>query len=112
MARVKSIAARKHRKIRKATKGFAAARRKRVKAGKEAMMHAGRYAYVGRKLRKRNLRSLWIVRLNAAVRLEGLSYSKFIAGLKKEKIEIDRKILADIAVSDPETFKKVVASVK
>jgi large subunit ribosomal protein L20 len=112
MARVKSIAARKHRKIRKATKGFQAARRKRVKAGKEAMMHAGRYAYVGRKLKKRNLRSLWIVRLNAAVRLEGLSYSKFIAGLKKEKIEVDRKILADIAVSDPESFKKIVSEVK
>lgn len=112
MARVKSIAARKHRKIRKATKGFSAARRKRVKAGKEALMHAGRYAYVGRKLRKRNLRSLWIIRLNAAVRQEGLSYSKFVAGLKRENIEIDRKILSDIAVNDPETFKQIVSEAK
>src|SRR5881394_3009495 len=112
MARVKSIARRKHKKIRNATKGYVAARRKRVAAGKEAMMHAGQYAYVGRKLRKRNIRALWIMRLNAAVRLEGMSYSKFIAGLKREKIEIDRKMLADIAVTDPDTFKKIASLTK
>ena len=76
------------------------------------MVHAGAYAFAGRKRKKRDLRSLWIVRLNAAVRAEGLSYSKFVAGLKKEKIEIDRKILADLAVNDPDTFKEIVSKVK
>lgn len=108
MARVKSVAARRHRKVKKAARGFKQARRARVKTAKEALMHAGQYAYAGRKLRKRDLRSLWIVRLNAAVREEGLSYSKFVSGLKKAKIEIDRKILADIAVRDPEAFKEIV----
>ncbi|KKQ51082.1 50S ribosomal protein L20 [Candidatus Woesebacteria bacterium RIFCSPHIGHO2_01_FULL_39_17] len=112
MTRVKSIAQRRHRKIKKAARGFKQARRTRVKAAKEALLHAGQYAYVGRKLRKRDLRSLWIKRLNAAVRQHGLSYSKFIAGLKKEKIELDRKILADIAVNDPDTFAKIVSEVK
>src|SRR5258708_10598636 len=112
MARVKSPAQVKHRKIRKLTKGFRQARRTRIKAGQEAILHAGHYAYVGRKLKKRDLRALWIIRLNAAVREEGMSYSKFIAGLKKEKIELDRKILAEIAVKDPQTFKEVVLQVK
>ncbi len=112
MARTKSTAARRHRKVKSLTRGFKAARRTRIKAGKEALMHAGQYAYHGRKLRKRDLRSLWIVRLNAAVRIEGLSYSKFINGLKKSNIEIDRKILADIAVTDPEAFKEIVSKVK
>jgi len=78
---------------------------------KEALLHAGQYAYEGRKLRKRDLRALWIMRVNAAVRKRGLSYSRFIAGLKKEKIEIDRKILSEIAVKDPETFEKIVKEV-
>src|SRR5216684_395052 len=112
MARVKSPAQIKHRKLRKLTKGFSNARRKRVKPGKEAVVHAGQYAYIGRKLRKRDLRSLWIIRLNAAVRTHGLSYSKFIAGLKKEKIELDRKILSEIAIKDPESFRQIVAAVK
>lgn len=71
-------------------------------------MHAGAYAFAGRKLKRRNLRTLWIIRMGSAVRALGISYSKFIAALKKEKIEIDRKILSDIAVHDMETFKKVV----
>lgn len=75
-------------------------------------MHAGQYAYIGRKLRKRNLRSLWILRLNAAARKHGLSYSKLINGLKKAKIEIDRKILADIAVNDPKTFENIISEIK
>ena len=112
MARVKSTSARRHRKFLKRAKGFKQARRVRIQAAKEALLHAGQYAYHGRKLRKRDLRSLWIVRLNAAVREEGFSYSKFIAALKKSKIELDRKILADIAVSDPATFKKIVSEVK
>ena len=106
--RVKSIAARKHRKILSEARGFRQARRTRIQTAKEAVLHARAYAYQGRKLRKRDLRSLWITRVNALVRESGISYSKFIAGLKKSKIEIDRKILADIAVSDPETFKTIV----
>jgi len=112
MARVKSTSARRHRKFLKRAKGFKQARRVRIQTAKEALLHAGAYAYHGRKLRKRDLRSLWIIRLNAAVREEGLSYSKFIAGLKKAKIELDRKILADIAVNDPKTFREIVSQVK
>ena len=112
MARTKSISAVRHRKTLKAAKGFKQARRRRVKTAKEALMHAGHYAYVGRKDRKGDMRSLWITRLSAAVKLRGLSYSKFIAGLKKEKIELDRKILSDIAIKDPETFDKIVSEIK
>jgi len=110
--RVKSIAARKHRKVKKLAKGFKQARRRRVKAAKEALAHAGAYAYHGRKLRKRDMRALWITRINAALRAEGLTYSKFMADLKKAKIGLDRKILADIAVSDPATFKEILSQVK
>ena len=112
MARTKSIAQRRHRKILKAAKGFKQARRVRVKVAKEALLHSGQYAYVGRKNRKRDLRRLWILRVNAAVREHGMTYSKFIAELKKEKIELDRKILAEIAVKDPATFGKIIDSVK
>ena len=112
MARVKSIASRKHRKFLKAARGFKDSRRKRIQVAKEALLHAGQYAYHGRKLRKRDLRGLWITRLNAAVRGEGLSYSKFMSGLKKAGIDLDRKILADIAVNDPIAFKEIVAKVK
>ncbi len=108
MARVKSPAAIKHRKFLKMAKGFKQARRTRIQTAKEAILHAGQYAYVGRKLRKRDLRGLWIIRLNAAVRERGLSYSRFISGLKKSKITLDRKILADIAVNDPKTLDAIV----
>jgi len=106
--RVKSISARRHRKILARAKGFKQARSRRIQVAKEALVHAGAYAYAGRKLKKRDLRTLWISRINASVKAGGISYSKFIAGLKKEKIEIDRKILSDIAVTDPEAFKKIV----
>lgn len=76
------------------------------------MLHAGQYAYEGRKLRKRDLRALWIIRLSAAAKERGTSYSKLISSLKKAKIEIDRKILSDIAATDPATFKQIVAEVK
>lgn len=112
MTRVKSIAARRHRKIKRSARGFKQARSRRVKAAKEALLHAGQYAYVGRKLRKRDLRSLWIKRLNAAAREHGLNYSQFVAGLKKKNIELDRKILSDIAVNDPGTFAKILQEVK
>jgi len=108
--RVKSISARRHRKMLERAKGYRQARHSRIQVAKEAILHAGAYAFHGRKLKKRNLRSLWIVRMNAALREVGVSYSKFIAALKKEKIEIDRKILSQIAVEAPETFKEVVKS--
>jgi large subunit ribosomal protein L20 len=109
--RVKSISARRHRKMLARAKGYRQARSRRIQVAKEALVHAGAYAYHGRKLKKRDLRSLWIARINAGVRGAGVSYSKFIASLKKEKIEIDRKILAEIAASDIETFKKIVKEV-
>lgn len=112
MARVKSPAARRHRKVLKEARGFKQARRRRIQTAKEAVLHAGQYAYHGRKLRKRDMRALWIMRLNAAARQEGMSYSKMIVGLKKAKIEIDRKVLADIAVSDPKTFGEIISQIK
>ena len=77
------------------------------KVAREALLHAGQYAFAGRKLRKRDMRKLWIIKINAALENLGFSYSKFISGLKKANIELDRKILADLAVSDPEVFKKI-----
>ena len=112
MTRVKSITARRHRKVRLATRGFRHARQMRIKAGKEALLHSCQYAFSPRKNKKRTLRRLWITRLSAAVKQEGLSYSKFIAALKNKKIELDRKILSDIAATDPTTFTKIVDSVK
>lgn len=106
--RVKSISARRHRKLLARAKGYKQARHSRYQVAKEAVLHAGAYAYAGRKLKRRDLRSLWIGRINAGVKGVGVSYSRFIAGLKKEKIEIDRKILSDIATTDMDTFKKVV----
>lgn len=107
--RVKSIASRKHKKIRQATKGFRHAARRRINAGKQALMHAGQYAYIGRRLKKRDLRSLWIVRLSAAAKENGTSYSVLVNKLKKANIELDRKVLSDIAAKDPNTFKEIVS---
>lgn len=112
MTRVKSIASRKHKKIKKAAKGFKHARRKRVSSAKEALLHAGQYAYHGRKLKKRDLRKLWIIRLNAAAREHELKYSELISKLKQNKIEINRKILSDIAINDKETFTKIIDEIK
>ena len=111
MTRVKSVSARNHRKTLKAAKGFKQARRRRIKTAKEAVLHAGQYAYIGRKQKKRNLRSLWITRMNAALRESGATYSKFISLLKKKNILLDRKILAEIAVKHPEDFKIIVEQV-
>jgi large subunit ribosomal protein L20 len=110
--RVKSTASRKHRKFLKRARGFKQSRRTRIQTAKEALLHAGQYAYEGRKLRKRDFRALWITRLSAAAKERGTSYSKLIAGLKKAKIELDRKILSDIAATDPATFKQIVSEVK
>ncbi len=106
--RVKSVSAIRHRKMLARAKGYKQARGSRIQTAKEALVHAGSYAYHGRKLKKRNLRTLWITRISAGVKAQGISYSKFVSGLKKEKIEIDRKILSDIASKDAETFKKIV----
>lgn len=110
MTRVKSKAIIKHRKVRALAKGYHAARSRRFKSANEAVMHAGQYAYHGRKLKKRDLRSLWIVRISAIAKQLGTSYSKVIDGLKKEKIEIDRKILSQLAVKNPDVVKKIFES--
>lgn len=102
----------KHKKLLGLTKGFRGTRSKLVRVAKEASLHAGQYAYHGRKLRKRDFRRLWILRIGEAVKKEGLSYSVFINRLKKEKIELDRKILADLVTNDPATFSKIVNQIK
>lgn len=112
MPRVKSISAKRHRKVKKKAKGFKHARSRRVGAAKEALLHAGQYAFVGRKQKRRNLRKLWIVRLNAAAREHGLKYSELMNKLKKNKVELDRKILSDIAIKDPDTFKRIISELK
>lgn len=112
MARVKSPSAKKHRKIRKLAKGFKQARRRRAKTANESVLHAGQYAYAGRKLRKRDMRKLWIQRLNAASREHGLKYNSLISGLKRSEIKIDRKILSAIAIEDPKTFERIIKFIK
>ncbi|SRR5258708_32759515 len=113
MPRVKrGTTANKHRKnILKYTKGFRWGRKSKERAAKEALLHAWTHAFRGRKEKKRNFRRLWAVKINAAIRPEGMSYSKFIAALKKNNIALDRKILADLAENEPEIFKKVAALV-
>jgi len=103
---------RRHKKVLARTKGFRMTRGRLYRVSKEADLHAGQYAYLGRKLRKREMRKLWIARINAALTPQKISYSRFIHSLKKAKIELDRKILADLVLSDPETFKFLVNQVK
>lgn len=114
MVRVKrSITAKKKRKkALKEAKGFKWSRKKRYRQAKEALMHAKSYQYRDRRRKKRERRRLWQIRINAAVRKENLSYSRFINLLKKKKIEIDRKILSEIAKNHPEIFKKIIETVK
>ena len=101
----------KHKKIKKALKGFIKSRRASVKHGKEALLKKWTRQYEGRRKRKRDLRALWIIRLNAAAREQGLSYSQLINKLKKNKIELDRKILSEIAINRPEIFKSIVRAI-
>lgn len=98
---------RSHKKLLARTKGYRMTRNRLIKVAIEADLHAGQYAYVGRRLRKRDFRKLWIIRLNAAVRQldPTYTYSKLISGLKRAKIDLDRKTLSEIALSDPATFK-------
>ena len=114
MARVKRgiVSRRKHKKLLKAVKGYRGTKSRLIKVAKEAELHARAYSYHGRKLRKRDFRSLWITRIGEAVKKEGFSYSLFINKLKKANIGLDRKILSDLVINDPNTFKKVVESVK
>ena len=109
MARVKRgvTAGRRHKKILNKAKGYYNARRKVFRAAKQAVIKAGQYAYRDRRAKKRDFRSLWITRINAAAREFGMSYSKMINGLKKAEIEIDRKMLADLAVNQPEAFASI-----
>ena len=102
----------KHKKILKATKGYRGTRSKLFRPAHEAYLHAGEYAFAGRKLRKRDFRRLWIQKINAALTPLNIPYSRFIKGLKNHEIELDRKVLADIALNDPETFEKVVKEAK
>ncbi len=105
-------AVKKRRAILKQAKGYRGAKSKLYRVAREAVMKSGQYAYVGRKLKKRDMRSLWIVRINAACRENNISYSCFINGLKKAKIELNRKVLADIAATDKTAFAKLVESAK
>ena len=114
MARVKRgvIARRRHKKIIGRAKGYYNARRKVYRVANQAVIKAGQYAYIGRKQKKRQFRSLWIVRINAAARMFDLSYSRLINGLNKAGIEVDRKVLADIAVHDIKAFGAIAAQAK
>ena len=114
MARVKRgvTARRRHKKVLKAAKGYYNARRKVFRVAKQAVIKAQQYAYIGRKQKKRNFRSLWITRINAAARINGLSYSRFMNGLLKAEIALDRKVLAELAVNEPATFASLVETAK
>ena len=114
MARIKRAvnAQKKRRKVMKLAKGYWGAKSKQYRAATEQVARSLRYAYTGRKLRKRDFRRLWITRINAAARLNGMSYSTFINGLKKQNIEVNRKMLADLAVNDAAAFAKLVEIAK
>ncbi len=114
MARVKRgvVAKARHKKILDKAKGYYGARSKVYRVAKQAVIKAGQYAYRDRRQRKRQFRALWITRINAAARLHGMSYSRLINGLHRAEIDIDRKVLADIAVRDPEAFGAIAAQAK
>ncbi|MFQ6342823.1 50S ribosomal protein L20 [Campylobacter sp. VTCC 70190] len=114
MARVKTgvVRRRRHKKILKLARGFYSGRRKHFRKAKEQLERSLVYAYRDRRRKKRDFRRLWIVRINAACRLNDLSYSKFINGLKKAGIELDRKILADLAMNDSAAFAKIAEAAK
>jgi large subunit ribosomal protein L20 len=114
MARIKRSvhAKKKRREILAAAKGYTGSRRKRVRLAKEQLLHSGMYAYRDRRDRKAQFRRLWITRINAAVRPHGLSYSRFVHGLQRAGVEVDRKVLADLAVHDPAAFAQLVEQAK
>ena len=114
MARVKSgiITKKKHKKVLKRAKGYFGAKSIRFRMANQAVMKSGMYAYVARKDKKSNFRKLWITRINAASRANGITYSKLIAGLKKANVVVNRKMLAEIAVSDPKAFTEIAEIAK
>jgi len=114
MARVKTARTTRarHKKVIKQAKGYFGAKHYRYRTAKQAVMKSGMYAYVGRKDKKSNFRKLWITRINAAARSNGITYSNLIAGLKKANVTINRKMLAEIAVSDPKAFTEIVEIAK
>ncbi|MBA3723475.1 MAG: 50S ribosomal protein L20 [Candidatus Levybacteria bacterium] len=114
MSRIKRgvVSRRKHNKLLSLTKGYRGTKSKLVKVAKEASLHAGAYAFHGRKLRKQDFRTLWIVRISEAVKKENISYSVFINKLQKANIALDRKMLSNLIVEDPQAFKKVVDAVR
>ena len=114
MARVKTgvVRRRRHKKILKLARGFYSARHKHFRKAKEQLERSLCYAFSDRKQKKRDFRKLWIVRINAACRINAISYSRFMFGLKKAGIALDRKILADIAMNEPQSFAKIVESAK
>lgn len=114
MARVKRgvIARRRHNKVLKAAKGYYGARSKVFRVARQAVIKAGQYAYRDRRQRKRQFRRLWIARINAAARMNGMTYSRFINGVSKAGIEVDRKVLADIAVHDAAAFTAIAEQAK
>ena len=105
-------AVKKRRKILKLAKGYFGAKSKNCRIARQAVMKSFNYAYIGRRLKKRDFRNLWIARINAAARANGVSYSKFMYGLKKANVELNRKVLADIAVNDAQSFAKLVETAK
>ena len=114
MTRVKrgTIAHKKREKVLKQTKGFRWGRKSKERAAKEALLHSLSHSFAGRKQKKRDYRALWQTQINAAARANGTTYSKFISGLKKNKISLDRKILADIAKNNPAVFEKIAKKAK
>lgn len=102
----------RHKKVLKAAKGYRGRRKNTIRVAMQAVEKAGQYAYRDRKVRKRQFRALWIQRINAAARLEGLTYSRFMNGLKLAGVELDRKVLADIAVREPAAFKAIAEQAK
>jgi len=114
MVRVKrgKAAHRRHKKVLRAAKGFRGSRSKTFRAAKETLLRAGAFAYRDRKKRKRDFRQLWIIRINAATRNNGLSYSRFIDGLNKAGIKLNRKMISEIAISKPEAFESLVEKAK
>ena len=114
MARVKTakITRRRHKKVLKQAKGYFGAKHYRFRNANQAVLKSLSYAYVGRKDRKSDFRKLWIARINAAARMNGLTYSKLIAGLKKANVSINRKMLAEVAVNDPKAFTEIAEIAK
>ena len=114
MARVKTARTTRarHKKVLKMAKGYFGAKSVRFRMANQAVMKSLNYAYIGRRLKKRDFRQLWIARINAATKANGMSYSKFIGGLKKAGVEINRKMLSEIAIADAEGFKKLVEVAK